>query len=80
MSSSLRTRLVTEENYLNHLLSFVPPSLYMPRTNQELDELHERSGLNARFYKKESSKASIQSNLKHGTEKTCFEKNGESSV
>ena len=41
----------------------------MPRTNQELDELHERSGLNARFYKKESSKASIQSNLKSNSKK-----------
>jgi uncharacterized protein (DUF427 family) len=53
MSSSLRSRLIAEEIYLNRLLSFVPPSLYIPRTDQELDELHERSGLNATFWEKE---------------------------
>jgi hypothetical protein len=69
MSSSLRSRLTAEEIYLNRLLSFVPPSLYIPRTDQELDELHERSGLNAKFWKKESSKASIQSSLKANSKK-----------
>ena len=67
-SASLE-RLEHEERFLSRLLSYVPPSLYLPRTDAELDLLHEKSGLNARFWKKSSNEASLKLAMKEKSKK-----------
>ena len=62
-------RLQREEEFLSGLLAFVPPSLYLPRTDAELDVLHEQSGLNARFWKKSSSEANVKLDMKRRSKK-----------
>ena len=62
-------RLELEERFLSGLLAFVPPSLYLPRTDAELDLLHERSGLNARFWKRSSTEANVKLAMKNKSKK-----------
>ena len=62
-------RLEHEERFISGLLSFVPPSLYLPRTDAELDMLHEQSGLNARFWKRSSSDSDVKLAMKSQSKK-----------